>query len=76
VALWSFGRLDLLRDLFGEVLIPESVREEFVASAISSRKSALLESPWIRPTPLIDPRLANAYAGLDRGEAEVLALAG
>jgi hypothetical protein len=25
VALWTIGRLDLLRDLFGEVLIPQAV---------------------------------------------------
>lgn len=31
VALWAIGRLDLLRSLFGEILIPEAVREEFLA---------------------------------------------
>jgi predicted nucleic acid-binding protein len=30
-ALWAIGRLDLLRDPFGEVLIPEAVRAEFLA---------------------------------------------
>ena len=31
VALWAIGRLDLLRDLFREVLIPQAVEEEFLA---------------------------------------------
>jgi predicted nucleic acid-binding protein len=31
VALWTIGRLDLLRDLFGEILIPQAVEAEFLA---------------------------------------------
>ncbi len=33
------------------------------------------ETPWIKITPLANPRQALVYVGLDRGEAEVLALA-
>lgn len=75
VALSTLGRLDLLRDLFGEVLIPEAVREEFLAVDIALRREALSKAPWIRPVPLADPRRALSYSGLDLGEAEVLALA-
>lgn len=32
VAFWSIGRLDILRDLFGEIIIPPAVREEFLSS--------------------------------------------
>jgi predicted nucleic acid-binding protein len=35
----------------------------------------LVEAPWIKITPLANPRQALVYVGLDRGEAEVLALA-
>jgi len=31
--------------------------------------------PWIRPISLTNPQRARVYIGLDRGEAEVLALA-
>lgn len=75
VALWALGRLDLLRDLFGEVFIPAAVQAEFLAIEETRRKNALANAPWIRATDLLDPRRASAYAGLDRGEAEVLALA-
>lgn len=75
VALWVLGRVDLLRDLFGEVLIPESVHQEFLATERSVRQQALDNAPWIQATALDQPRRALAFAGLDRGEADVLALA-
>lgn len=75
VALWAIGRLDLLRDLFGEVLIPQAVEAEFLALDGKPRERALAESPWIHSASLGQPRRALVFTGLDRGEAEVLALA-
>ena len=75
VALWATGRLDLLRDLFGEVLIPQAVEAEFLAMDRSLRERSLADAPWVRTVALAQPRRAMAFAGLDRGEAEVLALA-
>ncbi|HSS52115.1 MAG TPA: DUF3368 domain-containing protein [Thermoanaerobaculia bacterium] len=75
VALWAIGRLDLLRDLFREVLIPRAVEDEFLAVETVARKQALSDAPWVRSVPLAEPRRALVYAGLDQGEAEVLSLA-
>jgi predicted nucleic acid-binding protein len=75
VSLQVLGRLDLLRDLFGEVLIPRAVEEEFLAAEGSARREALASSSWIRTIELSHPRRALAYVGLDRGEAAVLTLA-
>ncbi|MBM4466875.1 MAG: DUF3368 domain-containing protein [Chloroflexi bacterium] len=75
VALWVLGRLDLLRELYGEVLIPQAVYEEFVATEHTVRQTALENAPWIRPVSLANPQRARVYIGLDLGEAEVLALA-
>jgi len=75
VAFWALGRLDLLRDLFQEILIPEAVQEEFLATDGNSRRRALADAPWVRIAGVSSPRRALAYVGLDRGEAEVLALA-
>jgi predicted nucleic acid-binding protein len=74
-ALWAIGRLDLLRDLFGEVLIPAAVREEFLSRDTGDRARVLLDAPWIHCTEVLQPKHVLAFAGLDRGEAEVLALA-
>ena len=75
VALWVLRRLDLLRDLFSTVLIPESVKQEFLALDDATRRLTLENSPWIEPVTLEHPRRALAFADLDRGEADVLALA-
>ncbi len=75
VAFWVLGRLDLLRDLFEEVLIPPAVETEFLAVEETVRQEALRRAPWIKKAPLSHPRRALAYAELDQGEAEVLALA-
>jgi predicted nucleic acid-binding protein len=75
VALWVLGRLDLLRELYDEVLIPQAVYEEFVATERAVRQAALENAPWIRPVSLANPQRARVYIGLDLGEAEVLALA-
>jgi hypothetical protein len=70
-ALWVLGRLDLLRDLFQEVLIPRA-EEEFLAVETSARREALGKAPWLKCVDLSHPRRALAYAGLDCGEAAVL----
>lgn len=75
VALWSLGQLGLLRDLYGEVLIPQAVYAEFLAVEGAVRQAALAEASWIKTTPLANPRQALVYLGLDQGEAEALALA-
>ncbi|HMO57874.1 MAG TPA: DUF3368 domain-containing protein [Roseiflexaceae bacterium] len=75
VALWSLSHLPLLRDLYEEVIVPQAVYEEFLATERSVRQTALDEASWITHAPLINPRQALVYVGIDRGEAEVLALA-
>ena len=75
VALWSLGRLDLLPALLGEIWIPPAVHEEFLAADPVLRRADLEDATWIHVTPLANPRRALSYVGLDRGEAEVLALA-
>ncbi len=47
VASWVLGRLDLLRDLFGEILILEAVRAEFLATESGNRQASLAAAPWI-----------------------------
>ena len=75
VALWTINQLTLLRDLFSTILIPPAVYDEFVAIEQASRQKSLEEANWIQVTKLSNPRTALPYTGLDKGEAEVLALA-
>jgi predicted nucleic acid-binding protein len=75
VALWVLNRLDLLRDLYEVVWIPEAVEREFVAIEVNARRLSLLQSPWIQVVRVSNPRLVLSYIGLDQGETKVLALA-
>ena len=75
VAFWAIGRLDILRSLFGEIVIPPAVREEFLSTEKEIRRKVLRDELWIQVIELENPNRVAAYASLDTGEAQVLALA-
>lgn len=75
VCLWLLGQFDLLRQLYAEVVVPEAVWAEFLAVESTPRQQALQQAPWLARTQLDNPQSALVFAGLDRGESEVLALA-
>jgi predicted nucleic acid-binding protein len=76
LALSLIGELDLLRTLYGQVVAPPSVEAEVLAGGREGiGSSELQEASWLRIASLQDPRRADLLADLDRGEAEVLALA-
>lgn len=75
VALWLLDRLDLLRELYGEVWAPVAVCNEFLAAEPALRHVVLESTLWIHCVTLRYPHRAAVYVGLDQGEAEVLALA-
>jgi uncharacterized protein len=76
IALSLVDQLHLLQALYQSVLIPPAVHRE--VSRGGSRGvgvGALKASTWIRVVELRDPARAELLSDLDRGEAEVLALA-
>jgi predicted nucleic acid-binding protein len=76
IALSLIGELDLLRLLYGQVLVPPSVEAEVLAGGRGGTgRSELQEAAWLRIVSLQDPSRADLLADLDRGEAEVIALA-
>ena len=76
VALWTLDLLSLLRELYTEVLIPEEVKNEFLATERLVRSEALKNAPWIRAVPLTPPLDDSAYPSvIHRGEAAVFDLA-
>ena len=75
VALWTLDLLSLLRDLYTEVLIPEEVKNEFLAINRRVRQQALENAPWITTVTLITPLNEWVQLGIHRGEAAVFALA-
>ena len=75
VALLTLDLLSLLRELYTEVLIPEEVQNEFLATEQTTRQAALDSSPWITTVSLTVPLNTSDYGGLGAGEAAVFALA-
>jgi predicted nucleic acid-binding protein len=76
ISLSLVSRLHLLRDLYQTVLIPPAVRAEAMKGGSRAIGVAeLQQADWIQTVTLQDPRRADLLSDLDRGEAEVLALA-
>jgi predicted nucleic acid-binding protein len=76
IALSLIDELDLLRALYDRVVVPSAVEAEVLVGGRGGIGSAeLREASWLRVAALQDPRRADLLADLDRGEAEVLALA-
>lgn len=75
IALALISQLDLLQRLYGQVSIPPAVQAEVLAGGPGSPGFAELQSKWIQVVSLQDPQRADLLSDLDRGEAEVIALA-
>lgn len=76
IALTLAGRLDLLQTFYQQVVIPPAVRSELEAGGERRPGAAeLAAASWIEAIALEDPGRAELLADLDRGEAEVIALA-
>ncbi len=77
IYLAKIGRLDLLRDMFDEVLIPEEVRKEVVDKGRDLGKPDVvqveraLEEGWLRTCPL---KVKFGALGLHPGEEAVIFL--
>lgn len=71
------GRLEILRELFGKVLIPQAVRREAaMANPAVLRQTNLLNLAWIETAAITNrPLLAAIQPQLDAGEAEAVVLA-
>jgi uncharacterized protein len=77
IALSSINKLQLLHNLFGEIIIPEKVYSEVVIAGSGKYGSVDVKAcPWIRVAKTSNYSLKNILMQLlDEGEAEVIALA-
>ena len=73
IILYQIGALDLLRELYGEVLIPEAVRDELLRGPSGQ---AILSRTWVKVRGVMDRSVLEVLrAFLDDGEAEAIQLA-
>jgi len=77
IGLGKIGKLNLLREIFSKVYIPEEVFKEVVEKGKDKPGSQLVkEAGWIETKPIADKTQVNfLMASLEKGEAEVLSLA-
>ena len=77
IGLVKIGKLDLLKEIFFKVYIPEEVFKEVVEKGKGKPGSIVIkEAAWIEVKPIKDKIQVNFLLGsLEKGEAEVLVLA-
>ena len=80
IHLSSIGRLELLREFFGKIVIPQAVWEEVVAEgrgrAGAEEVRRARSEGWVEVSTVSnEPLVRLLERDLDRGEAEVIALA-
>lgn len=75
IALSLIGKLDLLQTLYQQVLIPPAVENEVLRGGSKPGAVELDLADYLKTEALQDPRRADLITDLDRGEAEVIALA-
>jgi len=77
IGLVKIGKLDLLKETFSKVYIPEEVFKEVVERGKGKPGSKVIkEAVWIEPKPIKDKtQVAFLLGSLEKGEAEVLLLA-
>jgi predicted nucleic acid-binding protein len=77
INLARIDELDLLRELYGELLIPEAVWQEVVVKGAGQPGTTEVEAAsWIKRMEVTNEALAHALSQeLDLGEAESIALA-
>ncbi|HIH72677.1 MAG: hypothetical protein XD43_1226 [Thermococcales archaeon 44_46] len=73
----KIGRLELLREFFGEIIIPEAVYRECVLEGGESEDArAIKNAGWIKVEKISDERLKRTLMlELDEGESEAIVLA-
>lgn len=78
ISLMKMGKLKLLRQLFGEVQIPNAVYEELVSNPVfQSEAQQIQDSTFIKRVTVADEKsvsLLRRATGLDLGESEAIIL--
>lgn len=76
IALSKINRLELLKELYGEITIPEAVFHEVTAKNDGVRRKLLESGAWVHVQQISDNRDKRMYkAKLHDGEVEVMILA-
>lgn len=75
ISLLKLGKLELLHNLYGEVLIPKAVFNEVEAGKQKSYYCDLSALGWIKTVNITETNAVRYFLDLDAGEAEAIILA-
>lgn len=75
IALGSAGQLDLLHQLFEQVIIPDHVRSEILAGRNDLAVRNFQNAPWIQVRVVTQHAMPLLEMSLDQGESAVILLA-
>jgi len=75
LSLLKIRQLDLLRALYGQIIVPHAVWQEMEAGRKKAYYYDLTLLPWIEIRSVEQPAVIAAFNTLDLGEAEVLVIA-
>lgn len=75
ISLLKLSRLDILRELYGQVFIPTAVYIEIEAGKHKDYYQDLSKLDWIKIIPVEDKQAVKYFLDLDAGEAEAIVLA-
>lgn len=75
ISLLKISHLEILKELYSEIIIPEAVYEEVEAGKGKSYYQDLSEIPWIKIEKIQRIQTQKFFPDLDAGEAEAIILA-
>ena len=75
ISLLKIGRLNIFKDLYGEILIPQEVFNEIEAGKNKEFYTDLSKIDWIKIQKINDEKALSYFLDLDKGEAEAIILA-
>jgi uncharacterized protein len=76
ITLAAIGKLELLEQIYQQIVIPQAVHDEIAQGATRPGTAYILSRPWLNIRGIQDTaRVANLQQNLHRGEAEAIALA-
>ena len=75
ISLLKIGKLEILKDLYKEIYIPQEVFSEIEAGKHKKYYLNLLELEWVKIEQIQDRKSIAYFLDLDKGEAEAIVLA-
>jgi predicted nucleic acid-binding protein len=75
ISLLKLSRLNLLKELYGTIIIPNAVFQEIEAGKDKEYYRDLLKIDWIHIIEIQDRQAVKYFLDLDAGEAEAIVLA-